>query len=356
MTGGSLKKMLRNCPPCYRLARRLYPFATLLAALPRGRRGSWDHLRSSFSLLRGSNCVAGRPVSLTLEPTNVCNLRCPVCETGSGELGRSPRAMTLAEFRAILGKVGKHTNSLLFYYMGEPFLNPHAYQMIRLAKDAGIPWVNSCTNGELVDPGQLVECGLDEVSFQIGGMSAGTHGIYRVNGNLEHALENLRETLRLRRERKRRLRVNCGMILMRHNEHEAELFKKSMADLGVDEATVVDPCVRTVAQGESFLPSDRSHWYYDPEAFRSGTLRPRIPHGNRCDWLYYSLTVLANGDVVPCCRDPRGSRAMGNLLEQELAEIWNSSQFRAFRRQVLTAQSELELCRLCSGYPAAALR
>lgn len=350
------KNMLKRFPRLYALAQRIYPFLTVLPALFKRHRGCRDHLRSSLSLIKGSAVVAGRPVNITLEPANVCNLRCPVCETGNGELGRHPKLMSFGEFRSIIGKIAEHTNTLMLYYMGETFLNDDAYQMISHAKAIGIPWVTTCTNGEILDPERLVASGIDEVSFQIGGMSAGTHGVYRVRGNLERVLHNLRETLRHRRERRQTMQIRCGMILMRHNEHEVALFQKTMAELEVDEAVVIDPCVRTIAQGKAYLPTDERRWYYDKSAFQAGILRPRSRPDNRCDWLNYSLVILANGDVVPCCRDPKGQHVMGNLLRQDLADIWNGERYLAFRRSILTEQSKVSICRLCSGYPASALK
>ena len=351
-----LKKIFKQFPRMHRFAQLLFPFATVLPALLCGRRGNLDHIRSSWSLFRRTPLVSGRPINVTIEPTNICNLHCPVCETGNGELGRPSRQMSLVEFQTIIEKVSAHTNTLIFYFMGEPFLNPEAYRMIRVAKEAGIPWMVTCTNGEAVDPERLIKSGIDEVSFQIGGMSQDTHKIYRVNGDLERVLRNLKEMIRLRRKYGVRMRIVCGMILMRHNEHEVGLFEQIMSEIGVDEAIVVDPCVRTMEQGALYLPKDERRWYYDPSAFRAGVLRPRFIPKKTCHWIYYSMTILANGDVVPCCRDSKGKYIMGNILNQSLEGIWNGKSYHAFRCELLGNQSQIDICRLCAGYPASALK
>lgn len=350
------KKIFKEMPRLYAFAQRIYPFTTMVPALLSGRRGSVDHLKSSWSLLCRSPFVAGRPVNITIEPNNTCNLRCPVCETGNGELGRPNRQMTLSDFRTIIQKVGSHTNALMFYFMGEPFLNNEAYRMIRAAKEAGIPWVTTCTNGELVDPEQLVMSGIDEVNFQIGGISQETHQIYRIKGDLTRVMRNMRETVRLRHKHGARLRIICGMILMRHNEHEKELFQDVMDEIGLDEALIIDPCVRTIGQGMLYLPKDERHWYYDPHAFRAGILRPRSIPKNGCHWIYYSMAIHSNGDVVPCCRDPKGGYVMGNLLNEDLKDIWNGERYRTFRHELLSNQGRMNICSLCSGYPASALK
>jgi radical SAM protein with 4Fe4S-binding SPASM domain len=318
----------------------------------RGRRGSGQHLRSTLSFATGADTVSGRPMNITIEPTNACNLECPVCETGAGILGRETGHMSLEDFRTIIDKVGAHTNTLMFYFMGEPFLNKHAYEMIRYAKAAGIPFVETCTNGDFVDPRQLVDSGLDKVSFQIGGTTQETHEVYRVRGQLDRVFRNLEETLRLRRERRSRLRVEVGFILMKHNEHEVADFRQAVLALGADEAVVIDPCVRTVEQGHQFLPVNRAHWFYDEEAFSRGVLRPKALPDNICPWIYYSIAVHVNGNVVPCCRDPRGLEVMGNLIHEPLEAIWNGPRFQAFRERLRRNQGDIEICRLCSSYPA----
>ncbi len=95
---------------------------------------------------------------MTIEPPNICNLHCPVCETGAGILNRPKGHMSLDNFKRILGSVGDQVNTLLFYYMGEPFLNKDAYDMIRYAVNKGI-YVSACTNGENLDIDRLAECG-----------------------------------------------------------------------------------------------------------------------------------------------------------------------------------------------------
>src|SRR4051812_5776192 len=204
-----------------------------------GRRGSVDHLKSTLSLASGSSRILGRPMNITIEQTNVCNLDCPVCETGAGILGRTNGHMSLEQFKSIVDKVGAHTNTLMFYFMGEPFLNKHSYDMIRYAKAAGIPFVETCTNGDFVDPIKLVESGLDKVSFQIGGLTQQTHETYRVKGNLDRVMRNLRESIRVRNERRSTLRIEVGLVLMKHNEHELSDFRRTVEELGADAAVVI---------------------------------------------------------------------------------------------------------------------
>lgn len=314
-------------------------------------KGSLDFILDTVSYLAKSSGVLGMPVAVTIEPTNRCNLRCPVCETGTGILGRPKKDMTLEEFRIILEKIGRHLNSILLYFMGEPFLNKDTYEMIRMAGKYGI-YTSVCTNGEFVDPDKLIGTGLNEISFQIGGITQETHCVYRVGANLEKCLTNLRKLVALKRERKTaNPKILMGFIVMKHNENEVPEYLKLAREIGVDGASVVEPCVRTPEQAREMLPTEDKYWLYDRRAFEEkGLLLPRVTGGDSCPWIYYSMTITAAGDVVPCCRDAKGEYVMGNLLRQGLGEIWNGRRFRAFRKSVLKSKKKAALCRLCSGY------
>jgi radical SAM protein with 4Fe4S-binding SPASM domain len=173
-----------------------------------------------------------------------------------------------------------------------------------------------------------------------------------VRGQLDRVLANLRETIHRRNESGSPLRIEVGFILMKHNEHEVDAFRELVLGLGADEAAVIDPCVRTIEQGKQFLPLDRAHWIYDEQSFARGVLRPKVLPDNVCPWIYYSIAVHVNGNVVPCCRDPRGEEVMGNLLAQDLDEIWNGPKFVALRERIRSDQGAVGICRLCSSYPA----
>lgn len=338
-------------------------FARLTLAFQRGlfgligkKRGAMEYIKSTISLATKSTHILGKPVIITIEPTTFCNLDCPVCETGNNTLGRTKQNMTFEQFKIVIDKIASHCNTLIFYFMGEPFANPASYDMIKYAKSRGIPFITTCTNGDLVNPEKLINSGIDEVSFQIGGITKETHSRYRINSNLERVLKNLAQTVKLKKERNTKIHIVCGFILMRHNENEVIAFKNKMKELGVDEAVVIDPCVRTIEQAHEMLPTDTAHWLYDPIALNEGILRPKIVPKNECPWLYYSLTIQVSGNVVPCCRDARGNYIMGNILEQDLMEIWNGEKFKKFRNMINTNQNKINLCKLCSGYGLGLIR
>ena len=290
------------------------------------------------------------PVHVSIEPTNACNLRCPVCETGNGSMERPTGLLDFDHYREFINQIAPTTAVLMFYFMGEPFLNKRAYEMIRYARQKNI-YVETCSNGDFVDAKGVIYSDVNDLSFQIGGMTQQTHETYRVRGKLERVQANLLELIEERRcNPQSSVRINVGFVVMKHNEHEVPEFLRWAKEIGVDRANVIDPCVRSVAEGKVLLPSDRRYWFYDEDAFARGVLKPKhLPH-NECTWIWNSVMVNWDGSVVPCCRDPNGRHVLGNAFETPLSRIWNGDAMRDFRRRIVTAQGKVDICRLCSGY------
>jgi len=291
-----------------------------------------------------------RPVHISIEPTNVCNARCPVCETGNQSMPRPAGMLDKGSYERLIDEVAPYTSTLLFYFMGEPFLNKHAYEMIRYAREKGV-FVETCTNGDFVDPEGVVYSDINRISFQLGGLDNETHQVYRVRSNFEKAAENIKCLVKERKKYPNsNVVIEVGLIVMKHNEHQVDDFQEWARSLGVDLVNVIDPCVRTVEEGKKFLTKDKKYWYYDEDAFDEGVLRPKVIPHNECTWIWNSIQLNWNGDAVPCCRDPNGFHVLGNVFEQSLSEVWNGEKARAFRRKIANEQGKVDICRLCSGY------
>lgn len=139
---------------------------------------------------------------------------------------------------------------------------------------------------------------------------------------------------------------------MKHNENEINDFISYGKKVGVDEYQVIDPCVRTIRQSKELLPNSKERWIYDEREFEKGNLVPKIRRNNYWEWIYFTVTIQVNGDIVLRCRDPHGKIILGNVFKENIYDIWNNEKYRKLREAVTTKQRELELCRLCSGYGA----
>lgn len=330
---------------------RLNQYAGRALQLMRSRPRGWRALLYNTAMAKAK--ITGplmMPVHITIEPTNACNARCPVCETGNGSMARLRGLLDYDVYTRFIDEVAPTTAVLMFYFMGEPFLHRRAYDMIRYARDKGL-YVETCTNGDFADADGVIYSDVNEINFQIGGMTQATHQVYRIRSDLDKIHQNLAALLEARRRQPgSNVRINVGFIVMRHNEHEIPEFMRWAREIGIDTANVIDPCVRSVPEGRRFLPTDRRYWFYDEAAFERGVLKPKQVPDNECTWIWNSAVVNWDGTVVPCCRDPQGLHVFGNAFERPLREIWNGPAIRDFRRRIVTQQGDIDICKLCSGY------
>ena len=76
----------------------------------------------------------GYPVWLTIDPTNICNLKCPFCPTGNGGIKRPKGMMNKENFEKIMNMLGPYLLHIDMMNWGEPLLHKDIYQMISYAK------------------------------------------------------------------------------------------------------------------------------------------------------------------------------------------------------------------------------
>src|SRR5438093_3339716 len=96
----------------------------------------------------GRSRLTARPMHLTLESTNKCNLACPMCNRDLDPLPRGH--MTLHLFKSIIDQGAQALEFIWPFGEGEPLLNENIYEMISYARKAGIR-VEISTNATLLD-------------------------------------------------------------------------------------------------------------------------------------------------------------------------------------------------------------
>lgn len=301
--------------------------------------------------------VLGLPYFVMLEPTNACNLRCPLCPTGELKLARPTGFMADETFERILAPLSGSLLELHLLCYGEPTLHPRLPEMIARAKEHGI-FVSLGSNGHFFGSDEVaarwVDCGLDHVYVAMDGATQESFEKYRVRGRLDELLNGVRRLVRVRAARRRITpRIELQFIVMRHNEHEMEAARALARAVGADAITFKsvsfhvaefdDPEVRS--RFRAFEPRDPRYRLYGG---RDGDLRWSVPIENRCDFLWRALVVHWDGTVVPCGMDPHEQLAVGRI-EDGLEAVWNGAGFRRLRRTILADKKSLAPCANCPG-------
>ena len=295
-----------------------------------------------------SEVPAGGPETAMIEPTNLCNLACPTCPTGTGKIKPLP-AMTLGAFDHVLGELGPRLRNLALWNYGEPLLNKDLPAMIAGAKRAGVGVVKVSSNVHFLDGERgraLLRSGLDVLILSVDGASQATYETFRRDGDFARVARAVAELC----AEKRRLgltrpRIELQFIAMRHNEHELPEMRRLAHDWGVDALRIKtvgadDDATRGLVPVSSLL----SRYAADRET-------PNVRHAF-CTMAWDHTVINVDGSVTPCCYlrpDMGPAFVMGNVFETPFAAIWRGENYRAFRARMLTDRGAMPVCSKCRG-------
>jgi radical SAM protein with 4Fe4S-binding SPASM domain len=322
------------------------------------RRKVWNAIRTEISAYVKPRRPWGWPTHLMIEPATYCNLRCALCPITAG-FDRPQGLMDPALFRKVIDQAGPYAFTLQLWDWGEPFVNPHIYEMIAYARAKGVKVISS-TNGHLLARREhaesLVRSGLDTIIFAIDGATQATYERYRQGGSLETALDGVGQVVAA----KRRLGaatpvVNFRFIVMDHNEGDIPAVRVLARDLGVDVLTfkTLNNCLRdpykdtaatAAAAGDAFAPSQAAYRRFRTDEAGNRIRRRRNP----CRQLWNNPTVHWNGNVSPCTFDPQDRHVLGNVARDPFWDVWSGEAYRRIRREFARAAGAMELCGECS--------
>jgi radical SAM protein with 4Fe4S-binding SPASM domain len=271
--------------------------------------------------------------------------------------------MSSENYAIILGKIEKYAREIHLYNYGEPFLNKELIGIISMTSAKNIrTTIHSNLNAKLFDDSEarrIVESGLSVLSGSIDGANQETYGMYRLGGDIEKCFYNLKQLQSAKKKLKSKTPFLCWSFLInKYNEHEIDKARKMAGDLGV---------------GISFNRMDiwgnedwASSYHKDPGKLARLRNRMRIyklaswssaiymatgllqrATGDRkavnkqpalsanlpyfCSQPFNIMVINWDGKVLPCCTIYDDRAAIGNLLTDDIAEIWNNAEFKKCR-------------------------
>jgi radical SAM protein with 4Fe4S-binding SPASM domain len=292
----------------------------------------------------------GLPYMMQIEPTNLCNLACPLCPAGRNELGRERRHMKLEEFKAIIDDLQDYLLFLVLWDWGEPLMNPALPAMIRYAAERGIKTVTS-TNGQLLYDEAYLEdlltSGLTTLIVAIDSLDEDNYEAYRKRGSLKRAMEGLKKVVELKKKLGSLTHINMRMVIMKQNEHELDSMRARAKSLGVDRFSVktVNPSCDSLSNDEGSIPENPDYRRYE---YAEGSYqRLRLADKAVCGIVWSVCQVHCDGDIVPCCYDYDGKMKVGNSHSEKISEVWNGPAFRELRKKITCERSSMNRCKDC---------
>ncbi len=293
----------------------------------------------------------GYPVIAQVEPANICNLSCPLCYTTSQNKSRPSGVLPFSTFKKLIDEVGDYLLLIVLWNWGEPFLNPAIFEIIKYAKSKNIV-VHSSTNGNLEfddkKAEKLVDSGLDSLVFAVDGATQETYSKYRIGGNLDQVLANIRTIVSVKKRKGSETpRLNLRVVVSQHNEKELPLIRKIAEELGVDFLTF-----KTMSMisnfGENldstYVPENTKYrmYEYESKSFK------RKQRSFTCMRPWKRVTLDALGEIIPCEYEYKSRHSFGSIsTEKPVISVWKGNVSKDFRKRFNLGNNEFYLCKNC---------
>jgi radical SAM protein with 4Fe4S-binding SPASM domain len=309
--------------------------------------------------------IAERSTDLKLKQINIpvtdrCNLRCTMCPRQNTqeliEVDISDDAL-----QSLL-KTACNLSGILLQGLGEPLLYKNIFNVIRQLKrdmhrDSEVGLTSNATMLNEETGVKLLDSDLDFLYFSVDAATKQTYEAIRLGADFDSVMKNIGKFSKLRNSRGTgRPRLMMNFVIMRQNLHEIGAFASLAAELGIENVTY-SHCLGAQSGKMEVADKDMLAEQFEEAATvaeRSGfnIYFPPLEKTKeeRCFFMERAV-VLAQGDVVPCHAMAPGystairKKVFGNVRHKDLDEIWDETDFREFRRRVLTGDFPVE----CSG-------
>lgn len=275
------------------------------------------------------------PLVLSLEPTNICDLKCYYCPRQKAKKGQGMMDMGL--FRKLIDETVDYNRLIMLnlHKDGESFLHPDFLKMVRHAKDrkaADIIHVNTNAvswNDEIISA--ILDSGIDDITVSIDAARPETFMEHKKKDKLRVVEENVLKLLKARKtkgQKKPFLRVKIMEFDKISKEELSEFFDRWQGAADMVQVTGI----------HNWGDGIKGLRVTDEES------SSRYP----CALLWYSLVINWNGEATVCSVDWDTQIKVGDARNQTLHEIWNSPEIKRARLAQLKSDfSSYPVCRDC---------
>ena len=290
----------------------------------------------------------GNPLSIAVEPTTACNLRCPECPSGLRSFSRPTGMLDFDLFKNFIDQVHKDCSYLTLYFQGEPFLNKEIFDFINYANVKKI-YTATSTNAHFINEEtavKIIKSKLDRLIISIDGTTQDTYQQYRIGGNLEKVISGTEKLIASKKKLKSKTPyLIFQFLVVKPNEHQINEVKTIATKLGVDEVKFKTAQVYDPHPNHPLIPENKKYSRYK---FKGEEAIIKNKLENSCWRLWSSCVMTWDGKIVPCCFDKDAKKQMGDVSKINLNEIWDGKEYFNFRKSILKSRKEIDICANCS--------
>lgn len=289
-----------------------------------------------------SSIVHSFPSVIQVEPTNRCNFKCKICPRFSADYEQKNLDLSLNNFKLIMSNFPK-ISKVILYGRGEPFLNGEIFDMIKLLKDRDIT-VSTLTNGSLLNSvinKQVIDSGIDDISFSIDSADPIINDKLRVGANLNSMLPNIKNLVK----NGKNIKFGICTAIASENLIQLQNIVYLAQELGIDYISLQEFQFKHNPSLKELNPSvscaKRATAIYEKLAALAEDVGVRIDIARyserkkwaNCTWAWGSMYIHSNGNISPCCDSDYVS--MGNIFSATADNIWNNEKYIDFRKDLI---------------------
>lgn len=291
----------------------------------------------------------GLPMTISFEPTTACNLRCPECPSGLRSFSRPTGNLKKDFFRNTVKEMYDHLTYLIFYFQGEPYINPDFLEMVKFASDNNIYTITS-TNGHFLNDEnarKTIESGLDRLIISVDGTTQEVYEQYRKEGKLDSVLKGAENIVKWKKKLKSKTpHIIFQFLVVKPNEHQIPEIRRLAREIGIDEVKLKTAQVYDYIHGNDLIPENNRYSRYRRN--NDGTWSVKNQLLNHCWKLWHACVITWDGMVVPCCFDKDATHQLGDLKSRQFKEIWNGPEYKSFRISLLKGRDQIDICTNCT--------
>lgn len=256
------------------------------------------------------------PPCLQIEPTSICNYRCPFCYQVDNEFTKKSNGMmgmmSLDLFKRIIDQAEGNCEAITLASRGEPLLCSGIEEMLAYATGKFLA-LKLNTNAWFLDESMCHSILQSEVNTLVFSAEAASEPIYsmlRVNGNFDLVYKNIKRfrDIHVKHYPKSRIITRVSGVKV-PDADDLGVMERFWGEL-VDQVAFVD-----------YNPWEN---VYD---------QPVNDISDPCSDLWRRMFVWWDGKVNPCDSDFKSTLQAGMASSEDLSEIWLSSGYADLRKQ-----------------------
>ena len=252
-------------------------------------------------------------------------------------------------FKETIDQLSKELLYLIFYFQGEPYLNPDFLDMVQYASGKKIYTATSTNAHYLNDENakRTIESGLDRLIISIDGTTQDVYEQYRVGGSLKKVIDGTKNIVKWKNQLKSKTPfIIFQFLVVKPNEHQISDIKKLAKETGVDDVWFKTAQIYDYEKDPNHLiPSlDKYSRYRKTE--NGYQFKGKL--ANHCWRLWHDPVITWDGLVAPCCFDKDAQHQLGDLRKKSFKEIWKNGEYTAFRTKILQGRKNIDICSNCS--------